>query len=320
VSFTGRPPDLPTVANVTLLAVVFALAGAVTAALSTSVQHHAASSAPPGAGAADLLRHLVHRPAWLGALLLGPLGFTLHVLALQHGAIGLVQPILITGLVFAVPIRAALSRSWPSRAELVAVSVTAGGIAALLLASDARAAVTPPDPTTLLLAVGATAGIALALVGTANGVRRPVGAAFLLGTAAGLLFALMAVLIKAVQLHQAEHGLVTIATTWLPYALVACGVGGVAVNQLAYRSARLSASMPVLNVVNCLVAVGFGHAVFGESLTSGPGATAVAAVALSAMTWGLWSLSGYDRRPRRRTSSTSSPAAPSARARAASGC
>jgi drug/metabolite transporter (DMT)-like permease len=282
---------------VTWLAVVFALAGAATAAVSTSVQHHAASSAPPRAGAADLLRHLIRRPAWLGALLLAPLGFTLHVLALHNGPIGLVQPILITGLVFAVPIRAALSRSWPRRSELVAVSVTAGGIAVLLLASDARPAVAAPDSTTLLMAVGATAGVVLLMVGTASGVRRPVGAAFLLGTAAGLLFALMAVLIKAVQLHEAEHGLLAAAFTWLPYALVACGVGGVAVNQLAYRSARLSASMPVLNVANCLVAVGFGHAVFGESLTSGPGATAAAAAALFAMTWGLWSLARYDDRP-----------------------
>ncbi len=281
---------LPSVPGVTWLAVVFALGGALTAAVSTSAQHHAASAAPPRAGAADLLRHLVRRPAWIAALLLGPVGFALHALALHHGPIGLVQPILITGLVFAVPIRAGLSRSWPRRAEVVAVTVVAAGIAALLLASEARPAVAEPDSTVLLLSVGVTAGVALALVGLASSLPRPVTAAFLSGTAAGLLFALMAVLIKAVQLRAAEAGPVATALTWLPYALVACGVGGVAVNQLAYRSARLSASMPVLNVVNCVVAVGFGVAVFGESVTTSVPATAVALTAVAGMTWGLWSL------------------------------
>ncbi|WP_183093945.1 DMT family transporter [Nocardioides stalactiti] len=311
----------------TWLAVVFALAGAATAAVSTSAQHHAASSAPAGTGPGALLRHLVRRPAWLAALLLGPLGFTLHVLALRHGPIGLVQPLLITGLVFAVPLRAALARTWPATSELVAVSVTAGGIAVLLLASETATATAAPDPAVLGLSVAATAGVAVLLLLAGGSLGRSATSAFLLGCSSGLLFALMAVLIKAVQLHGDAHGTLATATTWLPYALAGCGVGGIAVNQLAYRAARLSASMPALNVVNCLVALGLGHAVFHESLTTGPMASVVAAAALAAMGWGLWSLSrsgstasGRDRRPRRRTSSRSSREAPSAPARAASGC
>ncbi len=35
-------------------------------------------------------------------------------------------------------------------------------------------------------------------------------------------------------------------------------------NQLAYQAARLSVTMPVLNMVDVLVAIGFGSAVFGE--------------------------------------------------------
>ena len=107
------------------LAVGFALASAATTALSTSTQHLATGRAPQGEGLLGLMRFLVRRPEWLLALCLGPVGFTFHVLALDNGPIAVVQPIAIMGIVFAVPIRAALSRSWPSRAELGAVAVTA---------------------------------------------------------------------------------------------------------------------------------------------------------------------------------------------------
>ena len=243
------------------LAVVFALASAATTAVSTSTQHLAASRAP-----------LV---AVLLAVTLGPIGFVLHVLALDHGPIGLVQPIAILGMVLAVPLRAALVRTRPGRPELVAVAVTALAIAALLLATDAREAPLTPDRGVLVASVGALALVAVLLVAVAGGVPHPTGRAFLLGSASGILFGLMSVLIEADQLR---------------WALVACGVGGVAVNQLAYRAARLSASMPVLNVVNVLLTLGFAHLLLGEVPHHDGLSGAVSAAALAAMAWGLWRL------------------------------
>ena len=49
----------------------------------------------------------------------------------------------------------------------------------------------------------------------------------------------------------ADGGLVGMAGSWATWALVVLGLSGVATNQLAYHSARLSASMPVLNI--CLL-------------------------------------------------------------------
>ena len=247
------------------LAVLFALASAATTAVSTSTQHLAASRAP-----------LV---AVLLAVTLGPVGFGFHVLALDHGPIGLVQPIAILGIVLAVPLRALLVRTRPDRSELVAVAVTGLAIAALLLATDAREAAQAPDRGVLLASVGALALVAVLLVAVAAGVPHPTGRAFLLGSASGILFGLMSVLIEAEQLR---------------WALVACGVSGVAVNQLAYRAARLSASMPVLNVVNCLLTLGFAHLLLGEvPHHDGPSVTASAA-AIAAMAWGLWRLASAD--------------------------
>lgn len=247
------------------LAVVFALASAATTAVSTASQHLTASRKP-----------LV---AVLLAVVLGPVGFALHVLALDHGPIGLVQPIAILGIVLAVPLRAALARSRPGRRELVAVAVTALAIAALLLATDARESHGSPDSALLVAAVGACAVVAALLIAVAAGVPHPTGRAFLLGSASGVLFGLMSVLVEADRLH---------------VVLAVCGVGGVAVNQLAYRAARLSASMPVLNVVNCLLTLAFAHFVLGEVPHASAASLTVSAAAVAAMAWGLWRLASAD--------------------------
>lgn len=290
MSFTDPLPALPTVTAVIWLAVLFALASAATTALSTSTQHLSTGKAPDGAGVVGLMRYLVRRPEWLFALALGPVGFTFHVLALDNGPIGVVQPIAIMGIIFAVPIRAALARSWPSRSELVGVTVTALAIAVLLLAADVRSAHHSPDLFTLFVGCSAAAGGALVAIAAAGAVASPTPRAFLLGCASGVLFGLMAVLIEACQLYRDDNGLLALATSWLPYALVGAGLAGISVNQLAYRSARLSASMPVLNVVNCLLTLGFAHLVFGEVPRHTPVTVALTVAALAAIAWGLWVL------------------------------
>ena len=105
------------------LAVTLALLCAATFAVSTSVQHQAASAAPESVtGLLGLLGYLIRRPPWLLGQVLATCAFALHAAALHLGPIAVVQPIVVSGIVWAVPARAALSRRMPSRAELHAVS------------------------------------------------------------------------------------------------------------------------------------------------------------------------------------------------------
>jgi hypothetical protein len=46
--------------------------------------------------------------------------------------------------------------------------------------------------------------------------------------------------------------------------VVLAGILGTAMNQKAYQLAPISMSLPVVNVVDLTVAIGFGWAVFGE--------------------------------------------------------
>lgn len=273
------------------LAVAFALLSALTVAFSTSVQHQAAELAPPSVvGGWALLAHLVRRPIWLLGQLLGTVALAFHVLALHYGPIALVQPVVITGIVFAVPVRAAISRRLPGAREMAAVVLAAIGLATFLVVSSpsaGREAGLGMDA--FLMVVGAVLVGVLGVLG-ASRVVDATSRAFLLGSAAGILFALVAVLIKMSLEVVTTDGLTGLVTTWPFYLLAVAGLSGVLCNQLAYRSARLSSSMPVLNVVNVLVALAYGYLLFHEVPRHSPGVLAVELLALGAMLTGLWIL------------------------------
>jgi hypothetical protein len=273
-------------------AVAAAFGSAGTFAVSTSVQHQAAEQAPESVqGVFALLGYLIRRPMWLLGQLFATLAFVLHAVALHFGPLAIVQPIVVSGIVWAVPARAALSRRLPTSQEVVAVSVTAGGLAVFLIASSPSTGHAATEGWTSLLLVAAGVLVALAANAAASVTRRvPRRRAFFLGVTAGVLFGLVAGLLKMTLQVLDSGGIGGVLTSWPTYALLAAGAGGVLTNQRAYRVAGLSASMPVLNIVNVLTALVFGYAVFGEVPRHQPLLLAIAVAALAAIGAGLWLL------------------------------
>jgi hypothetical protein len=274
------------------VAVLLALACAATFAISTSVQHQAAGGAPGSAsGLFQLLGYLVRRPQWLLGQFLATCAFVLHALALHAGALAVVQPIVVSGIVWAVPARAALSRRMPSYAEIRAVALTASGLAVFLVASNpSEGRVADRGWSSGLLALGVVVVAVIASV-IAEGIHgRPRLRAFFLGVTAGALFGLVAGLLKMSLQAYADGGIGLVLASWPAWGLLAAGAGGVLTNQRAYRVAALSASMPVLNIVNVLTALTFGFTVFNEVPRHSPGMLLVEAAALCAVAVGLWLL------------------------------
>jgi hypothetical protein len=274
------------------LAVTLALLGAATFAISTSVQHEAAESAPESAeGLLGLLGHLVRRPLWLLGQLLATCAFVLHAAALNAGPIAVVQPIVVSGIVWAVPARAAISRKLPSVTELRAVLVTALGLAVFLVASNPTAGSRAGlGPGTLVFVVAALLVAVAAEVAAARVHGDPRRKAFFLGVVSGVLFGLVAGAMKLTLQRSGDAGVGAMLTSWPPYAVLLAGAGGVLTNQRAYRTAGLSASMPVLNIVNGLIALTFGFTVFSEVPRHSPLFLLMETVALGCMAVGLWML------------------------------
>jgi hypothetical protein len=277
---------------VTGLAIGLALLCAATFAVSTSVQHQAAEGAPESArGLLGLLGYLIRRPLWLLGQLLATCAFALHASALHAGPIAVVQPIVVSGIVWAVPARAAISRRMPSVTELRAVTITAFGLAVFLVASDPTAGSEATLGVATVVLVGVVALLAvLANFAASRVTGDPRRKAFWLGVVGGVLFGLVAGLLKLSLQEANDSGIGGMLATWPPYALLAAGAGGVLTNQRAYRVAGLSASMPALNIVNGLTSLVFGFTVFGEVPRHSPLFILIEAGALGCMAAGLWLL------------------------------
>lgn len=275
-----------------LLTVAIAVTAAVAFGWSTALMHHSASAAPQELrNPLALLGHLVAQWRWLLGMVASLLGFGLHALALRLGSIALVQPLVVTALIFSFIFRAALDRQLPSRDILTWGTVTAVGLALFLTtASSTR---TSPHPDELAAALMLVGGVALAGLAWAGSLRaRPRRAGLLLGASAGVVFGLIAGVLKAATTAAGDGS--QLITSWPLYTLLALGAAGFFLNQRAYHKAPLSWSLPVLNTVNPLVAVAFGIAAFNERPDEHLLALLTEAVGLAAVLAGIFFLGRKD--------------------------
>jgi hypothetical protein len=232
----------------------------------------------------------MRRPRWLAAQAVGLVSFALHAAALRMGALAMVQPVVVSGIVFAVPVRAAWSGTRPSVRELGAVALTGSGLAVFLVASkptsDTAGVVGGVVP--LVLTGGGTGLAALVYVLASRSGKSASWRSGWYGVSSGVLFGLAAGLIK-LNIGRADAlGVNGLLTGWPLWALVVTGLSGVAVNQRAYRTAGLSASMPILNILDVLVALVFGFVVFDEVPAHSATAVGLQVLALACIAAGLF--------------------------------
>ena len=275
------------------LAVLAALGSALCFATSSVLQQHGAARAPRGSGLhLDLLRHLVTRPIWLAGLTaaLGTVG--LQALALSTGELVLVEPVLIAGLLFALPLSVVLERRRPRLQEWGWAAALIAGLVLFLAAAHPRAGPGLPDDERLwqfgivVLAVAAT----VALLGSALGGRHR---AMLLGAATGLTYGVVAALLKYCCALAGREGVGWLVTSWPAYALVVVGAAGILLNQAAYQAGPLCGALPPLAICDPLIAMLFGVATFGEHLDTAAMNVAGEVAGFALMTAAIIRLAGF---------------------------
>ena len=265
------------------LAAAFALGAALLIAVGDVFQQrsaHEVTDAPVG-HVALLLRLLVDKQWWLGSLLAGA-GFGLQAAALGLGSVVLVQALLATSVVFALPLsaryagRRITARQW---------------LWALLLAAAVTVIVTVGEPTqgqprgslrTWALVIACLGPvIAVCLVVARLQVGRPL-AAVLLGAVSGSLWGVFAVLTKGL-VDQLDQGLVVLLRTPELYGWVLVAVTATMLQQSAFRAGSMSASLPAVSASEPLVGSALGIVVLSESLHPGRTCSVGLALAVVAM-------------------------------------
>ncbi|NLT05081.1 MAG: DMT family transporter [Solirubrobacterales bacterium] len=246
--------------------VALALAAALLFSLGTVLQQRVARELPDSeAGGAGLLVKLARRPAWLVGVAADGLGFLAQAAALAVGRLVVVQPLLATSVVFALPLGARLDGRRVGRRDLVGAAAVTGGLAAFLVLADPTGGV--DDATAagwIVIAVVATAlcgGLVVAARGRAAAPR-----AALLGTAAGILFGISAALTKAVVDTLTDDGVVALATDWHTYALVAVGWASMTLSQASLQTGALAPAVATQMSMDPIASLFLGTLAFQEQI------------------------------------------------------
>jgi drug/metabolite transporter (DMT)-like permease len=249
--------------------VVLALLSALMFALGSMLQQKAGTQAPADGASGRLLLRMARRPVWLAGIACDGLGFVAQAAALKAGRLDVVQPLLVTSVVFALPLGAWLSGQRVSHVDVGAAVAIVIALAAFMAIADPSGGSSDASISRWVIAGAACCGICAALVALARarpargGGRR----AALLGIGAGILFGLSAALTKAV-VDRLDGGLMHTILSWEVPALIVVGYASMTVNQMSLDAGALAASVGASTAFDPIASVVLGLTLFGEVLNS----------------------------------------------------
>jgi drug/metabolite transporter (DMT)-like permease len=247
------------------VAASLALGSALAFAIAIVAQQRAAERVPDEhAHGARLFLQLIRSPQWVAGTVSNTAGFALQATALAYGSLLIVQPLLVTSLLFALPLGARLAHERLPRSVWVWALLLALSLAVFVTTGHPNHGRAHGSRTSWLIAACVMVPIVVAALVAATRVRGTTRAS-LLAIAVGILGGVLAVLTKAV-VSTLRHGLVDVATSWELYGLIAVGVTGVYLQQLCFQAGALQASWPIITVLEPLVAAGLGLGLLHEEI------------------------------------------------------
>ena len=266
--------------------VVFALLTALSNAVSVTTQHIASTADPRRSSGWRLVLYLFRNPLWLFGWVALAAAFLFQALALHNGLISVVQPLLVTELIFALVLR----RFWIHQSiRLVtwgSAALTCVGLAVFLVAGEPQGG----QPTPLShhwIAAGVTCSAGAAVLVALGQWGSPSRRAGLYASAAAIMWALVAVFIKTTTDTFTQFGVGGMFLHWPVYALAVSGLAGVWLQQAALHVGPLRVSQPLLVIIDPLVSIALSVWLFDERFIPDAVTLTVAAIAFAAMCVGV---------------------------------
>jgi hypothetical protein len=268
------------------LAVVFALAAAFSSAVNLMTQHAASISAPKQERGWRLALYLLRQPLWLLGWAAAAGTFIFQALALHNGPMSVVQPVLVTELVFVLVLRRVWIRQDVAAAAWISVLVVCLALAVFLIAAEPSGG-NPTPATKQWLSAGLVFGAVIAVLTALGRAGPPMRRAAVFAAAAALCWALEATFLKAATDTLAAFGVGGMLIRWPVYALIAAGVAGTVLEQAALHVGPLSVSQPILVVINPFASIILSVWLFGEQFTNSPVEITIAVVSFAVMAAGI---------------------------------
>jgi drug/metabolite transporter (DMT)-like permease len=260
------------------LAAVLALLAAVSFALAATLWQKAALSLTGVS-----VRHpksfliLLTKWVWLLGLAAQIVGVCLQAAALDRGRVSIIQPLLVTTVIWALPLGYFLTNQAIGTRETMGAAIIVVGLALFASFGDPAAGVDNAPGSDWAAAILVIVAACAALLLFANRGSLSTRAA-LLGTIAGLLYGLSATLMKPVVEGVHADGLADVIAGWEFWVWAAAGIVGFFVQQLSLATGRLVPSVATVSVANPVVSVLLGALVLQERLDKNPPWHALVAV------------------------------------------
>ena len=276
--------------------VVLALAAALCFSLGTVLQQQvAAKASEEEARQAGFLLRLARRPRWLAGIAADALGFVAQAAALGIGRLVVVQPLLSTAVVFALPLGAKLGGRKVVRRDMVAALAVTAGLAVFLVVADPTGGKEDATTTAWIVSFVIAAVVCGALTLAGRG-RPPAARAGLIGAAAGILFGLSAALTKAT-VEQLDDGVLEIFVHWHLYALIVVGYVSMSLSQSSLQTGALAPSVATQMSLDPIASLLLGILAFDETVHEDPAGLVAALAAFVVMIGGIVTLAASEQEP-----------------------
>jgi drug/metabolite transporter (DMT)-like permease len=271
--------------------VLLALAAAVTSALGIVIRQRATLEIPQDEGVSTtMFKKLLRNRLWWAGTAVAASGYAFQALALTWGSLILVQPLLVSALLFALPMSARMAHRRVTTHDWVWALVLTLGLATFVTLARVQSGNYRPLPAVWILA---TVVVVTVVGGCVIGGARSEGRkrALLIAAAVGVLFGVVSVLTKVTMQRLNTEGPLMTLIVPAPYLAVILGIAATLLQQSAFHAGALQTSVPTMLVLEPLVAVSLGVIVLGEALSVTDPRTivalALAVVAMAAATIAL---------------------------------
>src|SRR4051812_15284695 len=246
------------------MAATLALIAAFLFALAATLQQKGALNLPEVSLNPRTLVALAGQTMWLLGTVALLTGYVFQAGALDRGRLSIIQPLLVTTVIFALPLGYFLTRQHVGRREILGAVVIIVGLALFAYFGDpASGKENAPGAQWLvaIVVIGVLSGLAVAAGGRGGLSMKAAG----YGVASGMLFGLSAALTKPT-LDWLHEGVGTMLSHWEPYALAIAGVLGFVLQQVSLGTGRLAPSVATVSVANPVVSVLLGALLLDERL------------------------------------------------------
>jgi uncharacterized membrane protein len=263
---------------VTQVAALLAILASASFALAASLWQRATMGSGLEGGNPKAFAKLLTNSVWVVGLGAQVVGVVLQAAALDRGRVAIIQPLLVTTVVWALPLGYFLTNQTITRRHILGAAIVVAGLAIFASAGDPAGGVDDAPGSAWLSAflVLGTICICLLLFGRRGGATAQAG---IYGALAGILYGVSATLMKPVVEHLHTDGVVSVLEDWELWVMAIGGLGGFYVQQISLATGRLVTSVATVSVANPVVSVMLGVLVLEERLDQPPAWHAVLAIA-----------------------------------------